>query len=148
MTDLAATGSTHHRPVLASAVLAVVSAAVVASLLCLAVAAAAHALGASREMLALTPKVFIPFVVVGVICGAIGWSIVRARTRHPDRVLTRLVPIVLLLSFVPDVLVGVTKALPGTTWTAVLGLMVMHLVVAACAVVAYRTFLPVGRSPR
>lgn len=63
--------------------------------------------------------------------------------RHPRRTLNVLVPIVLLVSFVPDILVGVTRALPGTSWTAVAALMVMHLVVAACAVAAYRRFLPV-----
>lgn len=62
--------------------------------------------------------------------------------RHPRRTLNVLVPIVLLVSFVPDILVGVTRALPGTSWTAVAALMVMHLVVAACAVAAYRRFLP------
>lgn len=61
-----------------------VSASVVASLLCLAVAAIAHAVaGASPEMLGLTPMVFIPFMVIGVIGGAIGWTVIRAKARNP-----------------------------------------------------------------
>lgn len=131
------------RPVAVSIALAIVSASVVASVLCLGVAAIAHAAGASREMVALTPAVFVPLIVIGVIAGAIGWTIIRAKARDPRRVLGVLVPAVLLVSFVPDVLVGVTRTLPGTTWTAMVGLMVMHLVVGGCAVLAYRTFLPV-----
>jgi hypothetical protein len=147
MTEI--TASTHpsagRRPVAVSLVLAVVSASVVAALLCLLVAAGAHAAGASSAMLALTPAIFVPFIVVGVLAGAIGWSIIRARSRRPAAVLRRLVPVVLLVSLVPDVLVGVSRAMPGTSWTGVIGLMTMHVVVAACAVLAYRIFLPVTR---
>jgi hypothetical protein len=144
MTEIAApTRMASSRPFIASFGLAVVSAAVVASVLCLGVAAVAHAAGASPQMLALTPTVFVPFIVIGVLGGAIGWSIIRAKARDPRRVLNVLVPVVLLVSFVPDILVGVSRALPGTTWTAVIGLMVMHVVVAACAVAAFRKFLPV-----
>jgi hypothetical protein len=42
-----------------------------------------------------------------------------------------------VVSFAPDVALGVLQFIPGTTWTAVIGLMVMHLVVIAVAVPAY-----------
>lgn len=53
-----------------------------------------------------------------------------------------LVPVVVLLSLVPDVLVGASGQMPGTSWGAVVGLMVMHLVVTIVAVPAYQRVLP------
>ena len=143
MSELAVGPAARPRPTFVSAVLAVVSSVVVASLLCLAVAAVAHRAGASTEFLALTAPVFVTFIVIGAVVGAIGWTIVRRRARDPRRLLRVLVPAVFLLSLVPDVLVGVTGALPGTSWTAVVALMVMHLVVTVCVVAAYSLFLPV-----
>lgn len=52
-------------------------------------------------------------------------------------------PLVLLLSFVPDVLIGVTKEATGTTWGGVLALMAMHIAVTGAAVSSYLRFLPV-----
>jgi Family of unknown function (DUF6069) len=91
-----------------------------------------------------TPLVTFPaFVVIGVVAGAIGWNQVRQRSAGPRHLLARLVPAVLLLSFIPDLAVGVTRALPHTTWGGVAALMLMHLVVTASAVASYRRFLPV-----
>jgi hypothetical protein len=90
-----------------------------------------------------SPLVAFPvFVVIGVVAGAIGWQQVRQRSADPRRLLGRLVPAVLLVSFVPDLAVGVTRALPHTTWGGVIALMLMHLAVTAGAVPAYRHFLP------
>jgi hypothetical protein len=47
------------------------------------------------------------------------------------------VPIVTVASFVPDVLLLALRFIPGTTVSAVIALMVMHLVVVAVAVPAY-----------
>jgi hypothetical protein len=52
------------------------------------------------------------------------------------------VPTVLVLSLIPDVALLVTGAMPGTTVTAVVTLMVMHVVTAAIAVTAYRRTMP------
>jgi len=41
-----------------------------------------------------------------------------------------LAPAVVLVSLIPDVLVGVTRSEAGTTWAGVFGLMAMHLAVA------------------
>jgi Family of unknown function (DUF6069) len=81
-------------------------------------------------------------VVIGVVAGGLGWNIVRRRSADARRLLARLVPAVLILSFIPDVIVGVTKALPHTTWGGIAALMAMHLAVAAGAVASYRRFLP------
>lgn len=42
----------------------------------------------------------------------------------------------------PDIMVGATASQPGTSWGAVVALVVMHLVVAAVAVPAYQRLLP------
>ena len=146
MSETAAVPGARTRPTVVNVVLAVVSSVVAASLLCLVVAAVAHAAGASDEFLALTPQVFVSFIVVGAVVGAVGWVIIRRYARNPQRLLNVLVPTVFLLSLVPDVLVGVNGALPHTSWTAVVALMVMHLVVTVCVVAAYRIFLPVRRA--
>ena len=61
----------------------------------------------------------------------------RRRARDPRRTLAILVPIVTAVSFVPDILLLVLRFIPGTTVSAVIGLMVMHLIVVAVAVPAY-----------
>lgn len=142
MTQLSASPTT-KRPTVVSAILAVLAGSVVAILLCFVVAQIAFALGASRDFLALTPGAYGTFIVIGAVIGVIGWALIRRFARTPRRLLDVLVPLVLGLSFIPDILVGVTKALPGTSWTGVIALMVMHVVVAASLVAAYRFFLPV-----
>jgi hypothetical protein len=127
-----------------AATLSVVSASLVASLLCFAVAEAALAAGASTSFQALTPQVFVPFIVIGTLGGVVGWEIIRRRALQARRLLTRLIPIVFAVSLIPDILVGVTRSLPGTTWTGAIALMIMHLIVAICLVAANLRFLPVG----
>lgn len=77
------------------------------------------------------------FTAPGVIVGWVGWSLVRRRARNPRGTLAVLVPIVVVASFVPDVLLLILGFIPGTTASAVIALMVMHLVVVAVAVPAY-----------
>lgn len=48
----------------------------------------------------------------------------------------------IVLSLVPDAVVGVTGSLPGTTWLAVGSLMVIYVIVTVCGVAAYNHFLP------
>jgi hypothetical protein len=80
--------------------------------------------------------------VIGTAAGAAGWSFVRSKAANPRRVLSRLVPIVLLISFVPDLLVGVSTT-AGVSWGAVAALMAMHVVVATVLVTTLRRVLPV-----
>ncbi|MFJ9100924.1 hypothetical protein ACIRJM_20945 [Streptomyces sp. NPDC102405] len=70
------------------------------------------------------------------------WAIIRARSARPARLLRTLVPAVLIVSLIPDVMVGVADSRPGTSWGAVIDLMVMHVAVTAVAVPAYLRFLP------
>ena len=107
------------------------------------VALVTRALGASTEFKPLTPQAYIFLATLGYLIGLAGWSFIRAKFRRPAFVLSRVVPVVLVLSFIPDLLVLAFHALPGTTLGGVIGLMVMHLVVAAAAIPAYRRALPV-----
>ena len=91
----------------------------------------------------LTPAAYGTWTVIGTLAGAIGWRLLAARRAGAGRLLTRLVPVVLAVSLIPDLaLLANQNAVPGTTTAAVLALMLMHLAVAAIAVPAYRRFMP------
>jgi hypothetical protein len=113
-------------------------------------AAIAAAIAALVRAVATIPSDFAPFkpssyiglIVVGVVAGAVGWLVVRRRAANPPDVMRLLGPAVVALSFIPDVLIGVTKSEAGTTWAGVGGLMAMHLAVAVCAIAAFSRFLP------
>jgi hypothetical protein len=122
---------------------AIVGAAVAGDLASTAIAAIAHGAGVTHSFAPLHFATYTALIVPAVIGGAIGWQLVRARATNPSRLLARLVPLVLLLSFVPDLLIGATKTLTATTWGGVLALMAMHIVVACAAVGSYLVFLPV-----
>ncbi|MFC7265572.1 DUF6069 family protein [Streptomyces lutosisoli] len=118
-----------------------VAAAVVAALGNAVVAVLAHAAGASGDFDPLHPSAYAPLTVFGVVLGAIGWAVVRRVAKNPAGLLRWLVPVLVVVSFVPDLsLLGGNT--PGSGPLAVAALMVMHVVVAAVAVVAYRRVLP------
>ncbi len=56
--------------------------------------------------------------------------------------LTKLVPTVLALSFLPDLALLATGTMPGQTTAGVLALMVMHVLTAVIVVTAYRRSMP------
>ncbi len=118
------------------------AAAVVAIALSAVVAAVAHAAGVSHDFAALTIPVFTPFIIIGLLGGAVAWAIVGQRSAAPGRLMRWLAPTVVLLSFVPDILVGAQHGLPGTSWGGIFALMTMHLIVAAAGITSYRFFLP------
>lgn len=118
------------------------AAAVVAIALNAAIAAIAHAAGASSAFSPLHLQSYAPLTIIGIAAGAAGWALVRARSANPRRLLRVLVPAVLLVSFTPDVLVGASGRMAGTSWGAVAALMVMHLVVATVAVGTYLRVMP------
>jgi hypothetical protein len=118
---------------LAAAVVAVLGNAVIALL--------AHAAGASDDFDPLHLSAYAPPTVFGVVLGAIGWTVVRRAAKNPAGLLRWLVPVLVVVSLVPDLsLLG--GGTPGSGPLAVVALMVMHVVVAAIAVVAYRRVLP------
>jgi len=77
------------------------------------------------------------FTVAGVVVGWVGWRLVVSRARDPRRTLWFLVPIVTVVSLVPDLVLLLAPVIPGTNPPAVISLMLMHLVVVGCAVPAY-----------
>jgi hypothetical protein len=131
-----------------SILLAALSAFVLANLLCLAVASITLRAGASEQFPLLAPTSFGASVVLASITGSIVWSVLHRSARDPHHVLSGLVPTVVLVSLTVDAAVGFAQTVPGTTWTGVVGVMVMHLVTAGCVVVANQYFLPVQRLVR
>jgi hypothetical protein len=141
MTDHLATAR-HARTGGALAAGALAAATIVATALNAAVAAIAHAAGASPDFQALQLPTYATFTLIGVLAGAAGWAVIRARSANPRRLLRVLVPGVVLVSLVPDVLVGASDQMPGASWGAAVALMAMHFIVAAVAVGAYLRVLP------
>lgn len=127
---------------------AVAGAAVVSGMVNVVIAAVAHGAGAAAGFMPLMPPTFIVFTVVGTLAGVVGWSIIRSKSSRPAAILRWLVPTILILSFIPDILVGVSSALPGTTWAGVIGLMCMHVSVTVATVLSCRQFLPLDSGSR
>lgn len=82
------------------------------------------------------------FTVLGALIGAIGWRLIVNRSRNARRLLGWLVPTVVAVSLLADVPLFFSDAQPGTTTAGVIGLMLMHVGVAAAAVPAYRRLMP------
>jgi uncharacterized protein DUF6069 len=136
----ASTAAPRPRSALAPAIaLAAVGSAVVNS----AIAAVARGpLDASPDFQPLTAPVFLMWTVVGTVVGALAWRLITRRSARPARLLRWLVPTVVLASLIPDVLVLAADSMPGTSVTAVLALMAMHVATAAVAVPVFQRFLP------
>jgi hypothetical protein len=82
-----------------------------------------------------------PLTVVGVALGAIGWAVVRGAAKNPAGLLRWLVPVVVVVSFVPaPTLLGGDTSGKGPP-TAV-EMMMMHVMVGGVAVIASRRVLP------
>lgn len=121
-----------------------VAAVAVAGLANSVIAFSAIAAGASSSYAPLMPPVYLAFTVLGVLAGYVGWRLIRARTANPARVLRVLVPVALVLSWVPDVILAIVQFIPGTTLTGAVGLALMHAVVVAVAVPVYARIAPVS----
>jgi Family of unknown function (DUF6069) len=140
---ITATPAVRRLPTAVALPAAIISAVVAGDLASYVISAVAHAAGVARSFSPLQPATFTVLIVVGVLVGGLGWQLVRTRAARPGRLLPRLVPAVLLLSFIPDLLIGITGGLHAT-WGGVAALMCMHVVVAAAAVTSYSLFLPAG----
>ena len=110
-------------------VLTTLAATIAAVVAAEAVAAIGKAVGAA-ETQQLTPGAIGFMTVLGVVASAVAWQVILRRARTPERVLQRLVPAALLLSFLPDLALGVS----GSPWGAVVTLLVAHVAVFAVAV--------------
>ena len=101
------------------------------------IAFAAVAAGAPSDYSPLLPPAYASLTAIAVIVGWFGWKAVRTRARDPRRTLGILVPVIGVLSFLPDVILLTTGFIPGTTAIAVLALMAMHVTTLAIAIPAY-----------
>lgn len=108
------------------------------------IALSAVAAGASSEYPPLMVPVYLAFTIVGVLAGYAGWRIIRSRAAHPARVLRVLVPVALVLSWVPDVILAIVQFIPGTNLTGAIALALMHAVVVGVAVPVYARIAPVA----
>ena len=121
------------------------AAAAVAGLATTVIAFTARAVGAGDAFPPLQPNVYLPFVVLGLVAATGGWALVRARAARPVRLLRVLVPVLTVLSLVPDVLLGATGFIPGATVTGSVALGLMHLTVVGVAVPVLARALPLAR---
>ena len=107
------------------------------------IAFVAQAAGVSDDFDPIAPSAYLTLAVIGVGLASLSWFAIARRTANPRTILTRLVPAVVLISFIPDLLLGVSQSEPGTTWGAVAWLMLMHLAVAAITVPTLARVIPV-----
>ncbi|MFD4506793.1 DUF6069 family protein [Streptomyces sp. NPDC058457] len=115
----------------------VVAATAVASIADTVIALLALAAGASDDFRPLKASSYIFLTVVGVVAGAVGWAIVRNMSKDPEALLRWLLPTLVVVSFVPDfLLLGDGGAI------GVVALLLMHVAVAAVAVLTYRKVMP------
>jgi hypothetical protein len=101
------------------------------------VAFAALAAGADPAFAPLQPMAYLSFAIAGVLVAIAGWVLVVRFVRRSARALTILVPVLLALSLIPDV-----GFIPGATVAGVVGLMLMHPIVAVTATLAGRAIAP------
>ncbi|MEV6594582.1 DUF6069 family protein [Streptomyces acidicola] len=87
----------------------------------------------------LDPGSYMFLTAVGVLLGAVGWAVVRRASKHPHALLRVLVPLVVVVSFVPDFFLFGDGGAAG-----VAALLLMHVAVAAIAVPVYRRVMPLA----
>ncbi|MFC0546429.1 DUF6069 family protein [Kutzneria chonburiensis] len=135
--------STHVHPQAdtstARVALGVAAAAVVSIALNTAVALGAAALSPNGTTMGLNLPAYGSLTIIGVLAGTLGWALVRKHAARARATLRTLVPLVLVLSFIPDVLLLVTGTADGVNFAA---LVVMHVVVAAVTVTTASRVLP------
>ncbi|WP_045316989.1 DUF6069 family protein [Lentzea aerocolonigenes] len=93
---------------------------------------------AGQERMGLALGEFAPASVLGILLGTLGWYLVRRSARDPRRVLRVLVPVVVVVSWIPDL--GILAA--GASVVNSLALMAMHAVVAALTVPVLSRVMP------
>ena len=98
--------------------------------------------GASDDFAPLTPGPIVMWSVLGAIVGAVGWRLIVNKKADSQALLSKLVPTVLVLSFIPDVALLASDSMAGQTNAGVVALMIMHVLTAAIVVTGYRRSMP------
>lgn len=88
----------------------------------------------------LMPYAYGTFTVLGVLGGAVGWTVIRSRAARPSATLRWLVPTVVAVSLIPNVPLGMADG-----WLGASALGLMHVAIAAVTVPVLRRFLPLPR---
>ena len=91
----------------------------------------------------LQPIAYLSLTVVAAIGGAVGWHLIDRFAKRPRRVMRWLVPSFLAMSFVPDILIGVTTG-TGDGWLYAAVLMSMHVITITIAILTYRRLMPLS----
>ncbi|MFO7169052.1 MAG: DUF6069 family protein [Chloroflexota bacterium] len=107
-------------------------ASIVANLIIQQIAAAV--LRPDPAFLPLTPPPTIAFTFFGVLGAVLVYALVGRFARQPIALFRRIALVVLLISFIPDILMLITGFNPGTTPANVAALMLMHVVAWAISV--------------
>lgn len=115
------------------------AAIVVASAADTVLALLALAAGAPDDFQPLKAPSYIFLTTVGILAGAIGWAVVRKVSKDPLALVRWLVPTLVVISFVPDFLLYGDGGATGVG-----ALLLMHVSVAATAVVMYRRVMPLS----
>lgn len=129
-----------HRPTV-TVPLSIATVAVLAGAINALLAVLGSSIGASGP--GLQPIAYLSLTVVAAIGGAIGWHLVDRFAQRPSRVMTWLVPSFLAVSFVPDILIGVTSG-TGAGWLYASVLMIMHVATITIAILTYRRLMPLS----
>jgi Family of unknown function (DUF6069) len=101
------------------------------------IALSARAAGVPGNFQPLNPPSYTLLTVLGVLLGTLGWAITRAVSKNPRKLLSWLVPVVVLASCIPDL-----SLLEQGGAAGVLAAALMHVAPAAIAVPVYRRLLP------
>ncbi|MFI9380937.1 DUF6069 family protein [Kutzneria sp. NPDC052558] len=123
----------------ARVLLGIAIAAVVAVALNAVVAFGATALNPNGTHMGLVVIAYAPLTVAGVLAGVLGWAAVRRYAANARAVLRVLVPAVVVLSFIPDFGLLISGMADVVN---LVGLLVMHVVVAVVTVTAVSRLLP------
>jgi uncharacterized membrane protein YbjE (DUF340 family) len=114
-----ATGVAATRLPLGRIAVAGLSAAVGSAVTAILIATVAKAAGVSHAH-QLQPVPLAVLTVLGVLVGTAGWVVISRRAASPQVLLRRLVPLVLVVSWVPDLLVGLGGVSGGAAFTLAL----------------------------
>src|SRR5579871_1233685 len=114
------------------------------------IAGVARAAGASADFRPLTPAGLLGPTIVALTIALVVWELVRQRAADAAAVMRWLVPVAVVVTWLPDIALGTTHRIatgpvPDTTWGEVVVLMVMHVFAAAIAVGVFSRLLPLQR---
>ena len=97
---------------------------------------------ASDEFVPLTPGPIVMWTILGAVIGALGWRLIVSKKADSSALLAKLVPTVLVHSFLQELALLATDTMHGQSTAGVLALMVMHVLTAAIVVTGYRRSMP------